>query len=186
MGMTTEARWEWRIFSEVPIARFAPFLRRLKAANHKADTDTYIVAKNTNANIKIREETLDIKLITGISELHAERWRPAFRTHFPPRIEEFAAIAGCTGADLPASFSQGALPDFEELRSVTVHKKRDIFLVENAIIEYGTIIVMGAKKWTFCVESADLAQVECFIRGARMEKERAENYVTFLKNFLKM
>lgn len=45
---------------------------------------------------------------------------------------------------------------------------------------------MGAKRWTFCVESADLAQVECFIRGVRMEKERAENYVTFLKNFLKM
>lgn len=186
MGATTEARWEWRVFSDRPFARFAAFLRRLKAANHKTDCDTYIISKNTNANIKIREGMLDIKLITGVSELRAERWRPAFRAHFPPALSDFAAISGCTGTDFPVSFSEGVLPDFEWLRSVKVRKKRDIYLVENAIIEHGTIDVDGAAKWTFCVESADLSQVECFIRGAHMEKEPAANYVTFLKNFLKM
>lgn len=186
MGGSTGARWEWRIFSDSPIVRIARLLQKLKAANHKANSDIYIVAKDTKTNVKIRSGTLEVKAMTAVSELNAELWQPVFKTHFPMGTQAFFKVSAYVGADMPTSFGDGELPNSECLRSVEVQKRRDIFLVENAIIEYGTICIDGVTNWTFCVESCDLFQVECFIRGVHMEKEPAESYVTFLKKFLNM
>lgn len=178
------SRWEWRIFSEKPLNRLAPLFKKLHRANAKKNRDLYVVSRLTDANLKIREGMLEIKIMLEASPCGAERWRPAFRCPFPPSQELFANISGYTGLSLPLEFEEGIIRPTDQLAVVEIEKSRDIYLVENTIIETGTARFEGHKLWSLCAESADLSQLQYFIRGCHMENEHTESYVTLLKKYL--
>lgn len=184
VAMSAEARprWEWRIFSAEPLTRLEPLFQRLRPANRKTDRDSYLLSRNTDANIKIRGMSLDIKIKTAESSLGAELWKPAYRCSFPPEAAAFAVISGFAGAALPPSFARGELPSGPSLVSAVTLKERTIYIVERTIIERGTVSVNGMTFFTLCAESEESAQVEYFIKGCGLKKEKATDYVTFLKS----
>lgn len=177
----TKARWEWRVFSTKPFTRLAPLFDKMTAAHSKSDKDIYILREDLDANIKVRNGRLDIKLLTETAPCGAEKWAPAFRCDFPPDAAARAAIRELCGAELPDMTSENSHPDADGFRFVEVVKERDIFVVESTIIEIGTADLLDTRMWTLCAESEHLDQIEYFVKGCRMESERVTGYAAMLK-----
>lgn len=189
MDNQSASRWEWRIFSDAPFDSLAALFKRLRVSHSKNDTDTYIISAASGANIKVRNSVLDIKLLYDEhSHIGAEHWHPAFRCDFPPSAGDAEKISVCSGVILPASLPSempdGRVRGAEGLYSVTVCKKRRIYLVENTIIETGTADFCGIRKYTLCAECSNLSQIEYFVKGCHLEYCKVTNYVTMLKDIL--
>ena len=183
MDVKNEARWEWRVFAEAPFASLTPLFARLTPANSKKNSDIYIISPSTDANLKIRNNMLDVKTLLETAASGAERWSPAFRCAFPPQADSLPEIRKRAGAAVPASFWRGEAAG-EWPRLVRVDKQRDIYVVEKTIIETGTADFCGRRLWTLCAEGLDLAQIEYFARGCRLAERPVTGYVKMLKTFL--
>lgn len=187
MAGNKESRWEWRIFSDAPFTALEPLFRRLRVSNHKRNRDVYIISEEISpgVNIKIRGGVMDAKLLLEASPTGVERWSPLWRCHFPPAPEDMPQIAGACGAALAARLTRGGTDDTENLRFVAVDKERSIYIVENTIIEVGTADFPSLRMYTICAEGRDLALVEQFARGCRMEREPVTSYPAMLRRLLK-
>ncbi|MDO5115331.1 MAG: hypothetical protein Q4D58_04470 [Synergistaceae bacterium] len=127
---------------------------------------------------------MDIKIKLEDSTLGAERWKPVFKTPFPPALSAFSAITGYMGAPMHVSLADGVLPRGAHIATVEAEKERDIYMVKDAIIEYGSVSFGKRRMWSLCAESAELSQVEYFISGCRIKNVMTASYVTMLKHFL--
>ncbi len=68
-------RWEWRTFGEQfgeADARFAA----LTEERVQQSEEVYLVATASEANVKIRDGLLDIKLLERVDSNGLEQWRP--------------------------------------------------------------------------------------------------------------
>lgn len=186
MGGNKESRWEWRIFSDAPFTALAPLFSRLKASNHKRSRDIYLISDEIEhgVNIKIRGGIMDAKLLLDASPTGVERWSPLWRCGFPPEQKDLPRISGTCGAGLAARLTRGGTDDTENLRFVAVDKDRSIYIVENTIIEVGTADFPSVRMYTICAEGRDLALVEQFARGCRMERELVASYPAMLRRVL--
>lgn len=183
---TAASRWEWRIFSDAPFLSIAPVFQKLRRANRKRGTDLYVLSRLTEANLKIRAGVLDVKIRVGVSPFGTELWRPAFKSPFPPDAADATTITGFIGTPFPRALGREAFPAGGPLAMIEVVKERDIYMIEDTIIEAGTASFAGRTKWTLCVESEKPEQVEYFVRGCRLDGKATANYVTLLKHFLKI
>lgn len=183
MNPRNEARWEWRVFSKRPFDALAPLFDRLQPSNRKQNTDIYIVSPDTDANLKIRNNMLDVKTLLEKSPGGAERWSPVFRCSFPPQDDSLAELEHQTGFKAPDAFWRGN-GETEWPRLVRVEKDRSIYVVEKTIIETGTADFCGERLWTLCAEGLDLEQIEYFARGCGLASQPVMGYIKMLKEYL--
>ena len=183
MNPRNEARWEWRVFSKRPFDALAPLFDRLQPSNRKQNTDIYIVSPDTDANLKIRNNMLDVKTLLEKSPGGAERWSPVFRCSFPPQEDSLAELEHQTGFKAPDAFWRGN-GETEWPRLVRVEKDRSIYVVEKTIIETGTADFCGERLWTLCAEGLDLEQIEYFARGCGLASQPVMGYIKMLKEYL--
>ena len=156
---------------------------RLQPSNHKQNTDIYIVSPDTDANLKIRNNMLDVKTLLEKSPGGAERWSPVFRCSFPPQEDSLAELEHQTGFKAPDAFWRGN-GETEWPRLVRVEKDRSIYVVEKTIIETGTADFCGERLWTLCAEGLDLEQIEYFARGCGLASQPVMGYIKMLKEYL--
>jgi hypothetical protein len=183
MNPRNEARWEWRVFSDRPFDALAPLFDRLQPSNRKQNADIYIISPDTDANLKIRNNMLDVKTLLEKSRSGAERWSPVFRCSFPPQEDSLAELEKQTGFKAPAAFWRGN-GETEWPRLVRVEKDRSIYVVEKTIIETGTADFCGERRWTLCAEGLDLEQIEYFAQGCGLAAQPVMGYVKMLKEYL--
>jgi len=189
-------RAEFRVFGQGIIDIVKPAMWNARATLFKVrhSGETYILSRNTNeANVKIRDGLLDIKIKVGETEEGYEIFQPKGKFQFPVQKEELATIFQHLQAGVELSRNSYSFDAFLELIkatddivSVGVHKERYGFTVDDVICEYGRILFNGAMVETTCVESEDYGAMEKVIDKLEISGFENVNYLRAAKRVVGM
>ena len=75
-------RWEWRTFGE-HFGAAEPRFAALAAEKVQTSEEIYLLATASDANVKIRDQLLDIKMLERVDANGLEQWRPVLKEPFP-------------------------------------------------------------------------------------------------------
>jgi len=189
-------RAEFRVFGQGILDIVKPAMWKAQATLFKVrqSSETYILSRHTNeANVKIRDGLLDIKLKVGETESGYEIFQPSGKFQFPVKQDELATILENLQAKVDLSQDTYTFDEFIELLkttddivSVAVHKKRYGFSVDGVICEYGKILFNGAMVETTCVESEDYEAMEQVIEKLEISGFENVNYLKAAKRVVGM
>ena len=189
-------RAEFRVFGQGILDIVKPAMWKAQATLFKVrqSGETYILSRHTNeANVKIRDGLLDIKLKVGETESGYEIFQPSGKFQFPVKQDELATILDNLQAKVDLSQDTYTFDEFIELLkttddivSVAVHKERYGFSVDGVICEYGKILFNGAMVETTCVESEDYEAMEQVIEKLEISGFENDNYLKAAKRVVGM
>jgi hypothetical protein len=185
-------RFEFRIWGN-HLSQFRDRLAAIAAASEPLESaETYILSRTTDtANVKIRAELIDIKLMTEqVGRL--ERWRPVLKSAFPldsrTIVEQvFPHLGVPVGQVTQPSYTHGELirdlvRTHRDLAIVEVVKVRRQFTSEKFTAEFAEVqIGGGATAETVEIESDDSAAVLRAIAKLGLNSHANINYVRHLK-----
>lgn len=129
----------------------------------KMPPETYFLSAHTNeANVKVRDGLLDIKIKVGQTPEGYEIFQPRGKFQFPVKQEELAAILAHLKVEIPLEEQSYAIEEFialarkhPDLAPVTVEKMRFGFTVGGVICEFAQVWFNGALVESACCESED-------------------------------
>jgi hypothetical protein len=189
-------RAEFRVFGQGILDIVKPAMWKAQATLFKVrqSGETYILSRHTNeANVKIRDGLLDIKLKVGETEAGYEIFQPSGKFQFPVKQDELATILDNLQTKVDLSQDTYTFEEFiallkttDDIVSVAVHKERYGFSVDGVICEYGKILFNGAMVETTCVESEDYAAMEQVIDKLEISGFENVNYLKAAKRVVGM
>ena len=171
--MTVIPRWEWRVFGDLEPG--AGRLASRPAERTEESEELYLLARGSDASVKIRDGRIDVKHLLAVDEHGLERWMPVMRDSFPlpaagvrTVLETLAATArvGVHAAGTPAELA-GASAD---VLSVPVRKRRVHYTIGGCMAELTELRTRGAATRTLAVESEDPARVRAVVRDLGMNE----------------
>lgn len=190
-------RAEFRVFGRDVIEGVKAHMWDAHAQLYKArvmPAETYVLSRHTNdANVKIRDGLLDIKMKTGETPEGFEIFQPRGKFAFPVKREELAAILSALEIKVVAETlpEETTLDEFftlvrgnADLALVTVEKKRYGFSVNGVICEYAEVWFNGARVETACCESEDYASMASAVKVLGLEGEPNTNYLRAAKRVI--
>jgi exopolyphosphatase/guanosine-5'-triphosphate,3'-diphosphate pyrophosphatase len=162
-------RWEWRTFGDRFGAAEDAFAA-LEPTGVQESDETYFLAPR--ANVKMRFDLIDIKLLREVDEDGLERWEPVLKAQFPISAADARATLEAMGVTVPALARETYPLDafIRELaapagiRAVEVHKRRVRYLVNGCTSEVSDVTVDGKTTRTIAIESTDKAAVVKAVR----------------------
>ncbi|MCK5686425.1 hypothetical protein KAJ27_19980 [bacterium] len=189
-------RAEFRVFGQGILDIVKPAMWKAQAKLFKIRTsgETYFLSKLTNeANVKVREGLLDIKLKVGETPDGYEIFQPSGKFKFP--VEKVAVTDIFKNMMVEISLEQdtytldefiGLVNDHPDLAAVSVEKKRFGFSVDGIICEYGQICFNGAMIETTCCESEDYEGMKKAIDALEISGFENVNYLKAAKSVIGM
>src|SRR5262245_60760848 len=84
-------RWEWRAFA----ASFGDAdqrFRELPPGKIQETDELYLLSPTCDANVKVRDELMDIKTLEHVDGHGLEQWRPIMKAAFPLPAAEIAKV----------------------------------------------------------------------------------------------
>src|SRR5262245_52058387 len=173
-------RWEWRTFGHAGPVADAIFDET--DASPVAESDETYFVTDSGANVKIRDELVDIKLLRETDENGLERWEPVLKRPFPLSPADFSTTVEAMGIDGTRERAADGDVSYEEFLAIVghdpnariapVHKRRVRFTINGCMAERSEIDVEGRTTVTVAVESTD--------RPAVVEAIRSLGYGDFL------
>jgi exopolyphosphatase/guanosine-5'-triphosphate,3'-diphosphate pyrophosphatase len=161
-------RWEWRSFGP-SFGSAEDALAELVSGDAQESEELYLLSK-VEANVKIRDGLLDIKLLREVDADGLERWEPVRKQGFPlsaEHVDEALTLLGVPEAS--ATRSEYELEQLlDELirpsgvvREASIHKRRARFETGGCMGELTDVSSDGRSTRSVAVESEDpLAVVE--------------------------
>src|SRR5689334_13917813 len=160
---TVTPRWEWRTFGRPgPVADEAFDAAEASAV---AESDETYFLTGSGANVKIRDELVDIKLLRETDENGLERWEPVLKRPFPLGAADLATVAEAMGIDAAREVARGADVSYDDFlaivgrdanaRIVPVHKRRIRYTIGGCMAERSEIEAGRHTTVTVAVESTD-------------------------------
>jgi exopolyphosphatase/guanosine-5'-triphosphate,3'-diphosphate pyrophosphatase len=155
-------RWEWRTFG----SHFGLAEAAFAAMTSEASTDSeelYFLAPG-GANVKIRDDLLDIKELQEVGADGLERWLPIMKAEFPLSRADVAKVVSSLGVPPVAmerdsytlhQFLDEITTTISGVRAVKVIKHRVRYVVGGCMSEVTDVIVDGRSTRTIAVESED-------------------------------
>ena len=155
-------RWEWRTFGSsfgVAEERFAA----LEPTGVQESDELYLISES-DANIKVRFDLLDLKVLVETNEAGLEQWRPVIKAEFPMSDASIRAVfdaAGFKAPDLPRiqytldEFLAEVVEPSGLMRPVQVHKRRVRYVVGGCTSEVTEVTANGLPTRTIAIESED-------------------------------
>jgi exopolyphosphatase / guanosine-5'-triphosphate,3'-diphosphate pyrophosphatase len=139
MSGSIVSRWEWRTFGDA----FGAVDRRFDALEPESVRETdevYVLSRLSDSSVKLREQTIDVKVLREVSPDGLERWEPVLKapTHRP--AEDFGALAEALGVDV---------------RPIRVRKRRAHYLLDGCMAERSQIVTDHGARATIGIESED-------------------------------
>src|SRR5262245_44031177 len=137
-----------------------------------AESDEMYFLTGAPANVKIRDELIDIKVLRETDADGLQRWEPVLKRPYPLGPADLAAVFDAMDIhDVPAATGDTSLADFQAIvdahpaiRTVPVQKRRVRYTIGGCMAERSEIEAGGRKTLTIAVESTDkpavLAAVE--------------------------
>jgi exopolyphosphatase/guanosine-5'-triphosphate,3'-diphosphate pyrophosphatase len=139
MPETIVPRWEWRTFGDT----FGAVDRRFDALEPESVRETdevYVLSPLSESSVKLRDQTIDVKVLREVSLDGLERWEPVLKAPTARPADDFGALAGALGVDV---------------RSVRVHKRRAHYVLDGCMAERSEIVTEHGTRATIGIESED-------------------------------
>jgi exopolyphosphatase/guanosine-5'-triphosphate,3'-diphosphate pyrophosphatase len=181
-------RWEWRTFGAhfgLAETRFA----RLTPGNVQESAELYLLG-GSGANVKVRDELVDIKVLREVSDQGLERWEPIVKQPFPLLVSDAAAVFSYLDLAAPRfarnsytldQFINEVVATSGLLRAVKVHKRRVRYTVGGCTSELSDIQAAGKSTRTIAIEAEDAAAVLSAVSSVGLGGYFNTNYVSGLK-----
>ena len=187
-------RWEWRAFGH-EFGDAEPRFAALAPEKTQNSEEVYLLAAGSDANVKIRDNLLDIKQLERVNEDGLEQWRPVLKEPFPLAIATVASLRAALG--LPVIASDGDALSLDAflarvesaavgLRVVNVSKRRTRYHVLGCVAELTDVAADGKKVRTVAIEDADPARVIAAVRAMGLDGYPNINYPRGLKQLVGM
>ena len=159
----------------------------------KRSEEIYLLGPGVTANVKIRDDLLDVKMLEKTDAQGLEQWRPVQKATFPLSDEDAAKALPLLG--LPMPLREPAPRTLEQLlamvtapsspvRCVRVAKLRRRFQVSDCAGELTDIAANGKATRTVAIESEDPARVSATVRELGLDAFENVNYTKGLKRLL--
>jgi len=189
-------RYEFRAFAQ-HFGLVEEKMRNLsKLEKFRESSESYILSPGNNENnIKIRYETLDIKVFVK-EEKGLQQWAPRMRAEFPMpmkvlRDEVFPALGVAVSEFNRAEYTlaqylEELIKPHPEMALARVFKRRFGYMINGCISEIAELLVNGAAIKTVAVESVD---VEAVLKAKEMlglQEYENVNYLLAIKRILGM
>ncbi len=191
------ARAEFRVFGQHIIEDVKSKMWNGKTVLYQArqmPAETYVLSRFTSeANVKIRDGLLDIKVKTGETPEGYEIFDPRGKLQFPVRRADLDAILAHLHVEMPGPQDAWPVEDFidaarqhQDLIPVEVEKMRWGFTIDGVICEYAQVSFNGAMVESACVESEDHAAMRAVIEGLGLANRPNVNYLKAAKRIVGM
>lgn len=188
---TVTPRWEWRTFGASFDAAEIRLPGPLGDPRHSAET--YFVSRRSDANTKLRDHLIDVKLLQQVDAHGLELWRPVLKAGFPlssPTLDRLFAFWSLprprafdtcdVEADLPRAIGT-LVPD---VRVVPVKKSRRRLSADGCQIEVSDLTFDDVPLRTIAVEGTERDRVLAMVGRLGFDGRSNTNYVRALKRFL--
>ena len=194
MAKPIVARWEWRTFGarfDEPEAR----IRKFEQGNFKESGEVYVLSRNSDENVKVRDDLLDIKQLQEVNGDGLEQWYPVMKAGFPISVEDLKKLFSYFKVPEPlfgrreytfSQFLDEIVRPNQNLRLVHVGKKRHIYVINGAIVEIAETDFDGVTLQTICVEHEDPDLVMKTVRQLALEDLPNINYIQAMKKTVGM
>jgi exopolyphosphatase / guanosine-5'-triphosphate,3'-diphosphate pyrophosphatase len=176
-------RWEWRTFgtsfggAETALDRLTP------SALQESDELYFLPASFTRANVKIRDDLLDIKVLEEVDRSGLERWVPVLKAGFPLDRTDVERACEALGVRAPVpGLHSSTLAELQDtlreqgVRPVAIHKRRVRYSVGGCMAELADVTADGSAVRTIAVESEDPSAVLAAIDSLRLGVYVNTNY----------
>ena len=187
-------RWEWRTFGQ-DFGAAEPTFAALGAGKVQNSEEIYLLASESDANVKIRDRLMDIKMLERVDSSGLEQWRPVFKEPFPLAASALAQVQTALGVT-PLSFSADVLSLdqlLEDLartggrvRVVHVRKTRTRYEVQGCAAELTDVVADGKAVRTVAIEDADPAKVIAAVAAMGLDRFPNISYPRGLKQLIGM
>lgn len=156
--------------------------------------ETYFLSANTDeANVKVRDGLLDIKVKVGETAEGYEIFQPRGKFQFPVQREDLSTILSHLLVSLPLDQDRYTIDQFvaiarkhPELCPVTVEKMRYGFTIDGIICEYAQVWFNGALVESACAESENYAGMKHVVEGLGIATMPNTNYLRAAKRVVGM
>jgi len=184
-------RWEWRAFG----SSFGEAEARLRTflGPPRLSTETYLVAPVRNANVKIRDDLLDLKALDRVDRHGLELWRPVLKSPFPLDRSILASIIDAWSLPHPEPLhdcaSMGELVAYlrevaPQIVAVQVTKARAGALWHECQVEIAELTFDSVPIRTLAVEMPNPEHLWATLQELGLEHQDNENYVRALQRFI--
>jgi exopolyphosphatase / guanosine-5'-triphosphate,3'-diphosphate pyrophosphatase len=169
---TIVPRWEWRVFGD-DLAEAEQAFAALTPRSVVESDELYLLAA-TGANVKVRDDLLDIKLLREVNPDGLERWEPVMKEGFPLPAAQVTTMFETIGVEPPpltrdAYSLDQLLAELVEpsgaARPVRVHKRRVRYTLGGCMAELSDVEAEGRATRTVAVEDEDASAVIAAVRG---------------------
>jgi exopolyphosphatase / guanosine-5'-triphosphate,3'-diphosphate pyrophosphatase len=180
---TIVPRWEWRAFGDDLAAVEQAFAELVPGPVVESD-ELYLLAA-TRANVKVRNDLLDIKVLREVDDDGLERWEPVLKEGFPLPAAEVSKVFDILGVEPPpldrdAYTLDQLLTEVVEpaggVRPMKVHKRRVRFTIGGCMAELSDVEAEGHVTRTVAVESEDASAVVAAVRSLGLDGEVNTSY----------
>ncbi|MGD2096006.1 MAG: hypothetical protein PVG35_00405 [Desulfobacterales bacterium] len=193
---TTQARYEFRAFAQHFGLAEEKMRKLAQFEKYRESSEIYILsATNEVHNIKIRYDTLDIKVFVK-EEQGLQQWQPKMKVQFPVnmtiiRDEVFPALnVTVPGFKRPeytlAQFQRDIIQVHPALSVARVFKRRFGYTINGCISEIAELTVNGAAIKTIAVESIDVQTVLQAKEILGLQEYENVSYLLAIKRILGM
>lgn len=181
--VTIIPRWEWRIFG----TNLGAVEKALAASTPWAveESDELYLLSAAGANVKVRYDLMDIKLLREVDADGLERWEPVLKAGFPLPAAEVTGVFDALGV-LPPPLTRDAytldqlLHELVEpsgaVRAVRVHKRRVRYSLGDCLAEIADLEVDGQDARTVAIESEDPSAVRAAVRRLGLDGQLNTSY----------
>jgi len=169
---TIVPRWEWRAFGR-SFGAAEDALVPISPERTEEGDEIYLVS-GVSANVKVRDDLMDVKVLREVDADGLERWEPVMKQGFPLGAKDVTEVL--EALDVPApkltratytldGFLNELIRPNDLARVVNVHKRRNRFTVAGCIAELADVVADGRPMRTIAIESEDSAAVIAAVRA---------------------
>ena len=184
-------RWEWKTFA----ANFGDADRRfsqLPPGKVQDSDELYLLSPTSDANVKIRDQLMDIKTLEQVNAAGLEQWRPVMKSGFPLPAAEVAKV--CAALHV-APLSPREVYTLEQMqaelthpsrgvRAVRVHKRRQRYTVGECLAEMTELTADGHAIRSVAIEFEDPERVHTAVQEMGLGQFENLSYPRGLKRLL--
>ena len=175
-------RWEWRTFGS-HFGAAEPFFAELEPDAIQESDELYLLSEG-EANVKIRDELVDVKALNAVDSAGLEQWVPVMKAEFPLASADLEKVYDALGIVRSSTDSDQLTQEqlLEELgaepaiRAVAVQKRRARHRVGGCTAEVTDLLVEGKPTRTIAVESEDPEAVVAAVELAGLQGFVNTNY----------
>jgi exopolyphosphatase / guanosine-5'-triphosphate,3'-diphosphate pyrophosphatase len=174
---TIVPRWEWRAFGRSFGAAEDALVPITPERTEEGD-EIYVVS-GLSANVKVRDDLIDVKVLREVNADSLERWEPVMKQGFPLATNDVSEVL--EALDVPApeltraahtldGFLNELIRPNDLARVVNVHKRRNRFTVGGCMAELADVVAEGRPTRTIAIESEDAAAVIAAVRAIGLNR----------------